>query len=178
MAVPLTIGIHTFRTLNDPLFGNLRVKSGSSRGRGARRIQNRANGPSLGSCTGSDDGDGPTDGGSAHTSAAHAAGSPQCADSDRTDRPETGRAPISGNAEVPRPVDPPLFPSNGFDFVKEVNAKKQLVEVVTSLLEVPEPKVKLQLTQQLLRIAYARDSRPAPEKRRRYVNDLPQAVLY
>src|SRR5271166_4868662 len=134
MAVALRIGLCTFRTLNDPLSGELHVKSGSSRGRGARRIQNQAKGTSLRSCAGSDDGDGPTDGESAHTSAAHAPGLKSRADPAGTDGSGTKRAPKEGESkdgerdQAKKAVKREL-PRDPFEFATQVNEERQLVDV-------------------------------------------------
>ena len=85
MTAVLRVGVCTFRTLNDPLSGELHVLSGSSRRSGAREHRNPAKQKSRAPLAGSDDGNGPTDGESAHTSAAHAAGQDPCADSAGTD---------------------------------------------------------------------------------------------
>ena len=65
MTAVLRVGVCTFRTLNDPLSGELHVLSGSSRRSGAREHPNPAKQKSRAPLAGSDDGNGPTDGESA-----------------------------------------------------------------------------------------------------------------
>jgi hypothetical protein len=97
MALAWRIGVCTFRTLNDPLSGELCVQGSARRSKRARGRQNPAEKKPLASCAGSDDGDGPTDGEGAHTSAAHAAGSEPCADSAETNGSVMTRALKEGS---------------------------------------------------------------------------------
>jgi hypothetical protein len=178
MAVAWRIGVCTFRTLNDPLSGELRVK-GSARRRGARGVQSLAKNKSLASCAGSDDGDGPTDGESAHTSAAHAAGSEPCADSAETNGCVTTRAPKEekpdGEDNSRQEKESRDLPRDGFEFVREVNQEKQLVNVAKGLLDKSDEKVVQKVLQQLLSIAYSRNTKAKTEKVRTYIHDLPMA---
>lgn len=180
MAVAWRMGIWTFRTLNDPLSGELRVYGSARRG-GARGVQNRARKKSLASCAGSDDGNGPTGGESAHTSAAHAAGLEPRADSAGVDGSDTTRAlkegePGGGEGSQAEKKVKRELPRDGFEFVQQVNQERQLVDVAQGLLEKPDEKVVQKVLQQLLSIAYTRNARPKVEKVRTYIHDLPTAI--
>jgi hypothetical protein len=182
MAIALRIGIYTFRTLYGPLSGVLHVEGGSSRGRGARGLPGRAKKKTPGSCAGSDDGDGPTYGESAHTSAAHAAGPEPCADLAGISGSETKRAPKEGEpgeGDVAGPVERKEkreLPREGFEFAKQVNEQSQLVDVVAGMLGKSDDRVKQKVLQQVLSIAYAKNARPKAEKVRTYINDLPEPI--
>jgi hypothetical protein len=67
------------------------------------------------------------------------------------------------------------LPRDGFEFVREVNQEKQLVNVAKGLLEKSDEKVVQKVLQQLLSIAYSRNARPKTEKVRTYIHDLPMA---
>ena len=183
MTAVLRVGVCTFRTLNDPLSGELHVLSGSSRRSGAREHRNPAKRKSRAPLAGSDDGNGPTDGESAHTSAAHAAGQDPCTDSAGTDGTGVLRAPKDKDGEEPteRQASPitktakPL-PKDIFEFLKEVNEDIQMVEVAKSLLKDEDSRIKQKVFQQLMSIGYAKTLRSKTEKVRTYINDLPQAV--
>lgn len=166
MAIALKIGIHTFRTLNDPLSGVLHVASGSSRGRGARKSRNRAKGTSLRFGAGSDDGSGPTDGESAHSSAAHAGGPEPCAGPAGTDGSEAMRAPNKGdgggeNSVMAEKKVKRDLPRDPFEFAVQVNEEKQLVDVVAGMLDKSDERVKQKVLQQVLSMAYAKSGRRA-----------------
>jgi hypothetical protein len=173
MARAFRVGIHTFWTLNGPLSGELCVVGGSLRHRRARKSRLRAKSSSLGSTAGSDDGGEPTAGESAHTSAAHAADRKPCADSAGGDEDGTMRAPIQGGtpkaedektkgeARAARPL-----PRDAWEFVKEVNEERQLVTVVTGMLDVEvDPRVKQPVVKQLLEMAYPKQGRAVEQER-------------
>jgi hypothetical protein len=182
MAVVLRIGIYTFRTLNGPLSGELRVKGGSSRGRGARGLPGPAKKKEPGFCAGSDDGDGPTYGESAHTSAAHAAGPEPCADLAGISGSETKRAPKegeSGEGEAAGPTEKKVkrgLPRDAFEFANQVNEERQLVDVAAGMLGRSDDRVKQKVLQQLLSMAYPKSTKPKVEKVRTYINDLATAI--
>src|SRR5258708_39855665 len=99
MAVAFRCGIRTFRTLNGPLSGEVRVSSGNSRAKGARKRGGRANSRSLEPCAGSDDGSGTTAGGSARTSDAPPAARETSGGSADGGGSETKSAPILGKQQ-------------------------------------------------------------------------------
>jgi hypothetical protein len=165
MAVTFRVGIHTFRTLHDPLSGELCVVSGSPRHRRARKSRHWAKSASLKSTAGSDDGDGQTAGGSAHTSAARAADREPCADLASGGGDEIMRAPIPSEKPVAKgekakgavPSVRPL-PRDAWEFVKEVNQETQLVGVVTGMLKPKvDPRVQQPVVRQLLEMAYGKN---------------------
>jgi hypothetical protein len=176
----LRVSLHTFRTFNHPLSGELYVTGGSSRRRGARQGRNPAKETTSMSCAGSDDGDGPTAGGSAHTSAAHATGPDSSADIASTDGAPVKRAPKEGEQWVRRIEYPEteLMPArslakDGYDFVKEVNMEVQLAAITKERLTSLDEKVSLKILQQLLTIAFGRGSRSRADRPRRYIDNLP-----
>ena len=180
MATVWRMGVRTFRTLNDPLSGELRVRGSARRG-GARGGQNPAQNKALASHAGSDDGDGPMDGESAHTSAAHAAGPESCADLAESNGSVTMRAPNEGmpgggEGSPKEKKENRDLPRDGFEFVREVNLEKQLVNVAIGLLEKKDEKVVQKVFQQLLSIAYSRNAKAKTEKVRTYIHDLPMAI--
>jgi len=180
MGAAFRVGISTFRTLNDPLFGKLCVAGGSPRHRGARKLHHQARSSSLKSTAGSDDGSGPTAGESAHNSTAHAAGREPCADSTGGHGNGTKRAPEKGKEQwVPlleypekelRPVEP--LPQDALHFVKAVNEEVQMVGIVKELLTKDDIKVKQRVFEQLMEMAYGRNARRG-EKSKPTVIDIP-----
>jgi len=171
MAAAFRVGISTFRTLNDPLSGNVCVVGGSPRHTGARKSRHRAKGSSLKSTAGSDDGSGPTAGGSAHNSTAHAANCKPCADSAGGSGSETKRAPEKGVEQwVPllefpekelRPVEP--LPRDALRFVAAVNEEVQMVGIAKELLTKDDIKVKQRVFEQLMEMAYGKNARREEE---------------
>src|ERR1700688_2975830 len=102
MGVAFRCGIHTFRTLNGPLSGELHVMGGFSRCRGARKRGGRAKSRSLEPVAGSDDGSGTTAGGSARTSDAPPAVRETSGGSADGGGNETKRAPKKDEQVAPR----------------------------------------------------------------------------
>ena len=92
MAQPQTITIRAFRGM-DTFSGEIRVVGGSRARRGVRRQNHQASCNSLRELAGSDAGRGLTAGGSAHTSAAHAADHKTDADSAKTKVKKRRRTP-------------------------------------------------------------------------------------
>ena len=180
MAAAFRVGISTFRTLNDPLFGRLCVAGGLPRHRGARKLHHQAKSSSLRSIAGSDDGGGPTAGGSAHTSTAHAADCKPCADLAGGHGNGTKRAPEKGKEQwVPlleypekelRPVEP--LPHDGLRFVQAVNEEVQMVGIAKGLLTADDIKVKQRVFEQLMEMAYGKNARGG-EKSKPTVIDIP-----
>ncbi len=180
MSAAFRVGIHTFRTLNDPLSGNVCVVGGSPRHRGARKSHHSAKSTSRRSTAGSDDGNGPTAGGSAHTSAAHAAGCEPSADSAGGNGNVTKRAPEKGKEQwVPllefaekelRPIE--AFPRDALQFVIAVNDGVQMVGVAKALLTADDIKVKQRVFEQLMEMAYGKNSRREDETKHRVI-DIP-----
>ncbi|HUN62698.1 MAG TPA: hypothetical protein VMU53_11945 [Candidatus Sulfotelmatobacter sp.] len=174
MAKRLRVGVSTFGILSKhgPLFGEIVVEGGSSRRGRAQGLLRRAQGTAPVSGAGSDDGDGPTDGESAHTSAAHAAGPEPCADSATT-----------GGSEAPSALQPHTkvkrdLPLDGFEFVRQVNEEAQFVDVAAGILtkEGGNEAIKQKIFQQLMEIAYGKKSRGRTERVHTFINDLPTAI--
>jgi hypothetical protein len=180
MAAAFRVGINTFRTLNDPLSGELCVVGGSPRHRGARKFHHQAKSPSPKSTAGSDDGSGPTAGESAHDSTAHAADCKPCTDSAGGSGNGTKRAPEKGVEQwVPilefpekelRPVEP--LPHDGLRFVQAVNEEVQMVGIAKGLLTADDIKVKQRVFEQLMEMAYGKNARGG-EKSKPTVIDIP-----
>jgi hypothetical protein len=172
MGAAFRVGISTFRTLYDPLSGELCVVGGSPRHRGARKSHHRAKSSSLKPTAGFDDGSGPTAGGSAHNSAAHAAGCEPCADSAGGKGNGTKRAPEKGVEQwVPllefpenelRLVEP--LPLDALRFVKAVNEEVQMVGIAKGLLTTGDIKVTQRVFEQLMEMAYGKNARIAEEE--------------
>jgi hypothetical protein len=180
MSAAFRVGINTFRTLNDPLSGKVCVVGGSPRHRGARKSHHPVRSTSPKSTAGSDDGSGPTAGGSAHTSAAHAAGCEPSADLAGGNGNGTKRAPEKGKEQwVPllefaekelRPIE--AFPRDSLQFVMAVNEGVQMVGVAKALLAQDDIKVKQRVFEQLMEMAYGRNSRREGETKHTVI-DIP-----
>jgi len=173
MAKPFRMGIHTFRILSGqgPLSGKIVVEGGPSRrGRAqGRPTQAKGTSPVLSAVPG--DGEGPTDGESAH-SAAHA-GPEAGADSATTGGSCAPSATKEQQSKTKRDL-----PRDAFEFVRQVNEEAQFVEVATGILtrEAGNEAIKQKGFQQLIEIAYGKKGRGGPERVRRFINDLPTAI--
>jgi len=174
MAVVFRCGIRTFRTLNGPLSGKMHVRGGYSRGMGARKRGGRAKSRSLEPDAGSDDGSGIAAGGSARTSAAPPAARETSGGSADGGGSETKRAPKRNEQVVPRveceerdlqPIEP--LPGGKLEFVKAINDGVQMVAVGRALLLDGDVKVRQRVFEQLVDLAYGKNSRVVEEERPR-----------
>jgi hypothetical protein len=171
MGAVLRCGIRTFRTLNGPLSGKAHVRGGYSRGMGARKRDGRAKTRSLEPGAGSDDGSGTTAGGSARTSDAPPAARETSGGSADGGGNETKRAPNNNLQMVLRrkcaeadlqPIE--ALPENGVQFVKAVDARVQMVAVGCALLLDEDAKVRQRVFEQLVELAYGKNSRVVEEE--------------
>jgi hypothetical protein len=177
MGAVLRCGIHTFRTLNDPLSGEVHVRGGFSRAKGARKRGGRANSRSLEPGAGPDDGSGTTAGGSARTSDAPPAAGETSGGSADGGGNETKRAPKKDEQYVPyrehtgRELQPiKALPGSPLEFVKEVNQEVQLVGVMRALLTRDDAKVQERLILKCLDLAYRKESQTVEEERPRKIS--------
>ena len=190
MPQPFKVGISTFRTLNGLLSGYMIVRGGSSHCRGVHRQSRPAKVTSLRSGAGSDDGWEPTDGQSAHTSAAHAAGQQPCADLAPTDGLDAGCASSmnesshgkarrgkksTGDGDGDGPTNylaqqraqipgGDVLPEDGAGFVERVNDRIDLIRLTENVLRGEDDKNVKSLLGQLLTVCYKNARRPAPKK--------------
>jgi hypothetical protein len=184
MGVAFRCGIHTFRTLNGPLSGELHVRGGFSRCRGARKRDGRAKSRSLEPIAGSDDGSGTTAGGSARTSDAPPAVRETSGGSADGGGSETKRAPEKNLQLVVRRkcADADLQPiealsENGLQFVKAIDARVQMVAVGCALLLDEDARVRQRVFEQLVDLAYGKNSRVVEEERPRKSSwEVPRAL--
>src|SRR5271157_1411953 len=187
MGQPQTITMKAFRGM-DTFSGEMRVIGGSRARRGVRRQNHRASCNSLRDLAGSDAGRGLTAGGSAHTSAAHAAGHKTDAGSAKTKVKKRGRTPDKkvksstkkGNGGGDGPVESlwneratldggvPL-PEDGVGFVDAVNVNIDLIRLTELLLRGTDEKSSKSLLERLLEMRYGKNARHAEE--------TPQAVI-
>src|ERR1700675_55023 len=164
MGVAFRCGIHTFRTLNDPLSGEMHVRGGFSRCRGARKRWGRAKSRSLEPVAGSDDGSGTTAGGSARTSAAPPAARETSGGSADGGGTETKRAPIPGREQWAPPKACPVseliplkeMPGTAWAFTKAVDEGVQLVGVMQGLLKSEDAKVRLRAFELWVEMAFGK----------------------
>ena len=184
MAVTFRCGIRTFRTLNGPLSGEVHVRGGYSRAKGARKRKGRAKSRSLEPCAGPDDGSGTTAGGSARTSDAPPAARETSGGSADGGGKETKRAPNDNLQLVKRlecaeadlrPIE--ALPENGVQFVKALNARVQMVAVGCALLLDEDARVRQQVFEQLVELAYGKNSRVVEEERPRKISwNVPSGI--
>ena len=173
MAVAFRCGIRTFRTLNGPLSGEVRVSSGYSRAKGARKRGGRANSRSLEPCAGSDDGSGTTAGGSARTSDAPPAARETSGGSADGGGSETKRAPIPGKEQWAPPLASPVseliplkeMPGTAWAFTKAVDEGVQLVGVMQGLLKSEDEKVRLRAFELWVELAFGKHAGGKDEER-------------
>lgn len=174
MAVAFRCGIRTFRTLNGPLSGEVHVRGGYSRAKGARKRKGRANSRSLEPIAGSDDGSGTTAGGSARTSDAPPAVRETSGGSADGGGNETKRAPEKNTHLVVRleysdgewqPVEP--LPETRLQFVKALNALVRIVGVGGALLLDKDVKVRQRAYEHTVDLLLGKNSRAVEEERPR-----------
>jgi len=184
MGAVLRCGIGTFRTLNGPLSGEVHVRGGYSRARGARKRGGRAKTRSLEPVAGSDDGSGTTAGGSARTSDAPPAARETSGGSADGGGNETKRAPKK-DEQVARRIEcaeadlQPIeaLPESGLQFVKALNARVQMEAVGCALLLDEDARVRQRVFEQLVDLAYGKNSRVVEEERPRKSSwEVPRAV--
>jgi len=184
MGAVLRCGIGTFRTLNGPLSGKVHVRGGYSRGVGARKRGGRAKARSLEPGAGSDDGSGTTAGGSARTSDAPPAARETSGGSADGGGNETKRAPKK-DEQVARRIEcaeadlQPIeaLPESGLQFVKALNARVQMEAVGCALLLDEDARVRQRVFEQLVDLAYGKNSRVVEEERPRKSSwEVPRAV--
>ena len=158
MAVALRCGIGTFRTLNDPLSGEMYVRGGYSHAKGARKRGVRANSRSQELTAGSDDGSGTSAGGSARTSAAPPAARETSGGSADGGGNETGRAPTSEKEQLKE------MPETAWAFTKAVDAGVQVVGVMQALLKSEDEKVQLRAFEMWVEMAFGKHAGGKEEK--------------
>jgi hypothetical protein len=173
MAVARRIALNSFRTLTDPLSGELHVKCGSSRRRGAHKSHSGTRTSSRKSQAGSDDGSGPTAGESAHTSAAHASDRKPCADLAGGDGGGSTCAPNS-RKQRGKSVDTDEttllelrkalqggreLPMDGRAFLEAVNRQIDVVTYIVLLMRSQDDKLAGRLIEMVLEFGYGRNSR-------------------
>ena len=159
MAAVLRCGICTFRILNGPLSGEVRVSGGFSRAKGARKRKGRANSRAPELCAGPDDGSGITGGGSARTSAAPPA-----------DRETSGGSADGGGTEATRAPNPEKeqlkeMPGTAWAFTKAVDAGVQAVGVMQALLKSEDEKVRLRAFELWVELAFGKHAGGKEEER-------------
>jgi len=181
MGQPQTITIRAFRGM-DTFSGEMRVIGGSRTRRGVRRQNHRASCNSLRDLAGSDAGRGLTAGGSAHTSAAHAAGHKTDAGSAKTNVKKRRRTPDkkvksstkkgSGGGDAPveslwdekAQLDGGVpLPEDGIGFVDAVNVNIDLIRLTELLLRGTDEKSSKSLLERLLEMRYGKNARHAEE---------------
>ncbi len=181
MGQPQTITMRAFRGM-DTFSGEMRVIGGSRARRGVRRQNHRASCNSLRVLAGSDAGRGSTAGGSAHTSAAHAADHRPAADSAKTKVKKRRRTPDkkvksstkkgSGGGDAPvkslwderAELDGGVpLPEDGVGFVDAVNVNIDLIRLTELLLRGTDEKSSKSLLERLLEMRYGKNARREEE---------------
>lgn len=172
-----TITMRAFRGM-DTFSGKVRVIGGSRTRRGVRRLNHRASCNSLREMAGSDAGRGITAGGSARTSAAHAAGHKTDADSAKKkvkkrgrtsnkkgkSRPKKGKGGGGGTVESLWDERAQLdggvpLPEDGVGFVDAVNVNMDLIRLTEILLRGTDEKSSKSLLERLLEMRYGKNAR-------------------
>jgi hypothetical protein len=194
MGQPQTITMRAFRGM-DAFSGEMRVIGGSRARRGVRRQNRRASCNLLTALAGSDAGRGLTAGGSAHTSAAHAAGHKTDADSAETKVKKRRRTPDKkeksstklGNGGGDGPVESlwderaqldggvPL-PEDGVGFVDAVNVNIDLIRLTELLLRGTEERSSKSLLERLLEMKYGKNARAAAAETGPLIDCAPRAT--
>ncbi|HYW65430.1 MAG TPA: hypothetical protein VFB10_01890 [Candidatus Dormibacteraeota bacterium] len=181
MACVRTVTMKEFRGMNT-CSGEMRVIGGSRARRGVHRQNHRASCNSLTELAGSDAGRGSTAGGSAHTSAAHAAGHKTDADPAKTKVKKRRRTPHkkeksstkkgSGGGDAPveslwderAQLDGGVpLPEDGVGFVDAVNVNIDLIRLTELLLRGTDEKSSKSLLERLLEMRYGKNARHAEE---------------
>jgi len=181
MGQPQTITMKAFRGM-DTFSGEMRVIGGSRTRRGVRRQNHRASCNSLRELAGSDAGRGLTAGGSAHTSAAHAADHRTDADSAKpkvkkrrgtpekkteeeeksgTKRGKGGRGgPVESLWDEKAQLDGGVpLPEDGIGFVDAVNVNIDLIRLTEILLRGTDERSSKSLLERLLEMRYGKNAR-------------------
>jgi hypothetical protein len=191
---PQTITMRAFRGM-DAFSGEMRVIGGSRARRGVRRQNRRASCNLLTALAGSDAGRGLTAGGSAHTSAAHAAGHKTDADSAETKVKKRRRTPDKkeksstklGNGGGDGPVESlwderaqldggvPL-PEDGVGFVDAVNVNIDLIRLTEILLRGTDEKSSKSLLERLLEMRYPKNARAVAADTGSLIDCAPPAI--
>ena len=196
MGQPQTITMKAFRG-TDTFSGSVRVQGGSRTRRGVRRKNRPASCNSLMELAGSDAGRGSTAGGSAPTSAAHAADHKTGADSAKKKVKKHKRTPDKKKKKRSRtkvgtgggagPVESlwderaeldggvPL-PEDGIGFVDAVNVNIDLIRLTELLLRGTDEKSSKSLLERLLEMRYGKNARGSENPAKQYVIDIPSAV--
>lgn len=182
MRVAFRCRIGTFRMLNDPLSGELHVRGGSSWRRGARWRDGRAKSRSLVPGAGPDDGSGKIAGGNARTSDATPASRKPGEGSGTGGGSETKRAPkkdeqvaekIECDEKNLQPIE--ALPGSRFGLVKAINDGVQIVAVGRALLMDGDSRVRQRVFEQLVDLAYGKNSRAVEEEQPRKISwNLPR----
>jgi hypothetical protein len=159
MVAVLRCGIGTFRMLNDPLSGEMHVRGGYSRAKGARKRGGRAKTRSLEPVAGSDDGSGTPAGGSARTSAAPPAARETSGGSADGGGNETKRAPTQKKKKLKE------MPGTAWAFTKAVDAGVQTVGVMQALLKSADEKVRLRAFELWVELAFGKHAGGKEEER-------------
>jgi len=196
MGQPQTITMRAFRG-TDTFSGSVRVEGGSRTRRGVRRQNRRASCNLLTELAGSDAGRGLTAGGSAHTSAAHAADHKTDADPAKTKAKEARRTPdkkkkrkskaktenVGGNGPVDSLWDEraeldggvPL-PEDGVGFVDAVNVNIDLIRLTEILLRGTDEKSSKSLLERLLEMRYGKNARAVAAETGLLTDCAPRAI--
>ncbi len=182
MRVAFRCRIGTFRTLNDPLSGELHVRGGSSWRKGARKRRGRAKSRSPEPGAGPDDGSGKIAGGNARTSDAAPASRETGEGSANGGGNETKRAPnkdeqVAQKVECAEKHLQPIeaLPGGKLGFVKAINDGVQMVAVGRALLMDDDSRVRQRVFEQLVDLAYGKNSRAVEEEQPRKISwNLPR----
>ncbi len=179
---PQTITMRAFRRTHT-FSGTLRVQGGSRTRRGVRLQNRQASCNSLTELAGSDAGRGLTAGGSAPTSAAHAADHKTDADPAKTKVKKARCTPDKKKASKSKPKesgggDGPVeslwneratldggvpLPEDGVGFVDAVNVNIDLIRLTELLLRGTDEKSSKSLLERLLEMRYGKNARHAEE---------------
>jgi len=195
MGKPQTITMRAFRG-TDTFSGSVRVQGGSRTRRGVRRQNRPASCNSLTELAGSDAGRGSTAGGSAPTSAAHAADHKTDADPAKTKVKKARCTPDKKKASKSKPKESgggggpveslwneratldggvPL-PEDGIGFVDAVNVNIDLIRLTELLLRGTDEKSSKSLLERLLEMKYGKNARGSETSAKQYVIDIPSAA--
>jgi len=166
----------TFRTLLDPLCGEIHLQGGVPRRKRARGVDRRVKTASRPSLAGPSDGSGFAEGGSATTSDARSSGRTTYAGPADGQADEPKRAPIPddggpvepGNAEATEPVKTPVamkeLPGTLWGLVKAVNEEEQIIPVMGGLLRSPDERTRSRMVEFVVKIGYSDTAAREPER--------------
>ena len=195
MGQPQTITMRAFRG-TDTFSGSVRVQGGSRTRRGVRRQNRPASCNSLTVLAGSDAGRGLTAGGSAPTSAAHAAAHKTDADPAKTKVKKARRTPDKEKASKSKPKesgggDAPVeslwneratldggvpLPEDGVGFVDAVNVNIDLIRLTELLLRGTDEKSSKSLLERLLEMRYGKNARASAAETGSLIDCGPRAM--